>query len=256
MSDDVDSALDVSDLPRRELENRIKQMFRDYAHNRPRSLQTALGPSEIGSLCKRQLAFGVTAGELGKGSNATGDIWRSHVGVALHREDERVLKWVNEQAGETVWIPEAKVKGHDEHPGSCDAYDTMTQTVIDFKHPGLAMFNHYRKEGPSWKYRVQPHIYGLGYARLGFPVQNVGLMFISPASDLHHGFLWMEPYQPMIADLALNNLNEVKALCKELDVVHHPERFALIPITPTDECRLCNWFSPKPTGPRQCKGNI
>ncbi len=254
MSDDVDSALDVSDLPRRELETRIKQMFKDYSHNRPRSLQTALGPSEIGSLCKRQLAFGVTAGELGKGSNISGDPWRSHVGVALHKEDERVLRWANDRAGETIWIPEARVKANDEHPGSCDAYHIPTQTVIDWKHPGLSMFTHYRKDGPSWKYRIQAHLYGKGYARLGFPVKNVGIMFISPASDLYHGFLWMEPYKPEIADLALNNLESIKALCKELDVVNHPERFAQFPITPTDECKWCNWWSPVPRGPRHCTG--
>ncbi|MFF2551844.1 hypothetical protein ACFVUS_12640 [Nocardia sp. NPDC058058] len=251
---DVDDALDISDLPRRELEAEIKAMFRDYSHNRPRSLQTALGPSEIGSLCKRQLAFGLTAGEMGKGSNTGGDIWRSYVGVALHKEDEEVLKFANDRAGEQLWIPEAKVYGHDKHPGSCDAYHVKRRTVVDWKHPGKYMFDKYRKDGPSWKYRAQVHIYGKGYARLGLPVEHVGIMFISPASDLHHGFLYLEPYSEEIANLALNNLDAIKAQCDELDVVHHPERFQQIPITPTDDCRLCNWWNPKPFGPRQCSG--
>lgn len=254
-ADDVDAALDVGDLHRRRLEAEIKQAFTDYSHNRPRSLQKTLGPSEIGSLCKRQLAFGVTAPTMGKGTNVYGDVWRSHVGTALHKEDELVLKFVNEQAGETIWIPEARVKGHDEHPGTCDAFHVPTNTVVDWKHPGKFMFDHYRKEGPSWKYRIQTHIYGKGYARFGFPVKYVALMFISPASDLHHGFLWMEEFRPVIADLALANLDEIKAKCADLDVVNHPERFAEFPITPSDDCRFCNWFSPKPSGPRQCKGN-
>ena len=251
---DVDDALDLEDLERRTLEARIKAMFVDYSRNRPRSLQTALGPSEIGSLCKRQLAFGLTAGTFGKGGNTTGDVWRSHVGVALHKEDELVLKHANERAGRTIWIPEARVAANNGHPGSCDAYDTETHTVIDWKHPGKYMFDEYAKKGPSWKYRVQSHIYGKGYKRLGYPVKNVGIMFISPASDLYHGFLHLEPFNEELADMALANLDAIEDQCTELDVKNHPERFKQIPITPTEDCRWCNWWSPNPVGPRQCSG--
>lgn len=252
---DVDDVLNIGDLKRRQLETRIKDMYRSYSSDRPRSKQRALGPSEIGSICKRQLAFGSTAPRQGKGHGSkAGDPWRSLVGVAMHELAEDVLRWDNERQGSTVWIPEAKVKGHDEHPGTCDVYSTEFRTVVDHKFPGLSMFTHYKNHGPSLKYRVQVQIYALGYERLGFDVENVGIMFISPGSDLGHGFLWLAKYEPSIARMALDNLNRVKDICKDLEVDRHPERFAQIPITPSDECRFCDYFSPRPKGPRQCDG--
>ncbi len=143
----------------------------------------------------------------------------------------------------------------EELAGTCDLYDWDTKTVIDWKVPGATMYADYVKNGPSDQYRGQAHLYGQGYKRLGFPVEHVGIMFISRTGTLRQTYLWREAYDQTVVDKILDNLDDVQAQMEKYDVQNKPEGLQLIPITPGSYCRYCPWWSVNPEGPFACKGN-
>ena len=247
---DVDDALDMGGLEDRELLERVKGVLRQYSASRPRTLQKELGPSEIGSFCQRQLAFKLTA--VGK-VNADANPMPSLRGIAMHALMEEALRLDNEISGETNWIPESQVFPREGLFGTCDCFEVQTSTVLDWKFPGPSRLKKYRDEGPSWQYRVQAHTYGRGYKRMGFDVKKVGICFMD-VNDINRSFIWREPYNEAIPQLALDNIDRVKAMVEKYNVVQNPDNYKLIPITPTEDCRICDYWTPNPWSPRQCNG--
>lgn len=238
---------------RKSLEKDLKAIIRHGSDSHGRSQQKEIGPSEIGAICSRQLAFKLTATPR---ASTKGDPLASIIGTAAHSWMEDAVKIWNEQLGRVRFITEQKVVWRkDYRPGTCDCFDLDTQTVIDWKFPGPSRFKHYRTHGPSRLYKTQFHTYGKGYEdTFGVPVKHVGGFFIPRAGLLSSAFLWTEPYNRDIAVAAVSRIEAIEHSLTELDVENHPERFELIPKTPSEDCRFCSWWSPNPTGPRQCSG--
>src|SRR3954464_6772521 len=65
------------------LRDELAYLIMLYATNAPRSRQTTIGPSEIGTPCTRRLAFMVTTGRPSERGASTAS-WRSSVGTAVH----------------------------------------------------------------------------------------------------------------------------------------------------------------------------
>jgi LAGLIDADG DNA endonuclease family protein len=108
----------------------IRQIITHTASQAPRSLQTRLGPSELGALCDRQIV-GKLAG-LPRTNNVS-DPWPSIVGTAVHAWMEATMNRENIRLGVPRWLTELEVAPTPAHPGHTDLYDIREQAVVDWK---------------------------------------------------------------------------------------------------------------------------
>lgn len=234
----------------------LKAMLRQHANSHPRHLQIQLGPSEVGHPCSRKLAQGL----LGMPQiNPPYDPLPSYIGVAAHSKMEDAARLDNElraARGEPIrWIPEQRVTIREDLSGTCDLYDIECATVIDYKFPGTTAMTEYRKNGPSRTYKVQAHLYGAGYRRLGLPVHQVGIWFLPRGGQLANSVLWKEDYDQAIVDKTLEHIDNVMILAQDLDVENHPERWQYFPRT-AQTCSYCPYFVvSKNDSPCACPGN-
>jgi hypothetical protein len=221
----------------------LKSMLRQHHYAHPRNLQIQLGPSEVGHPCSRKLAQGLL--EM-PAVNSQYDPLPSYIGVAAHARMEEAARHDNSMRaarGEPIrWIPEQKVWVRQDLSGTCDLYDIERHTVIDYKFPGTTAMTEYRKNGPSQTYRVQAHLYGRGYVRLGLPVKQVGIWFLPRGGQLANSLLWLEDYSDAIVDKTLDHISNVLILAQDLDVENHPDRWQWFPRV-ADHCSYCPYFT-------------
>jgi hypothetical protein len=203
----------MSDTPaplmvRDELVHIIEQAI--AAH--PRSLQARIGPSEMGTPCARKLGHKLA----GTPERERSTPWRPTVGTAVHSwldqvvtafeaqrlTDGKPVRWHTEQR-----VNVGQVDGVD-ISGSCDLFEQVTGTVIDFKIVGPASLKKY-KAGPNETYRVQAHLYGLGYVNAGHTVNHVAIWALPAAGELHQAVFWHEPFDPAVAHAALKRADAI-----------------------------------------------
>jgi site-specific DNA-cytosine methylase len=171
-------------------------------HNHPRSKQTLIGPSEIGTECLRCLAKKLL------GIPQTRDAaWLPQVGTAVHA-------WLDDVFTDCDcgWHPERRVVvgiiGNRLIGGTCDL--NGKGTVVDHKIVGAETLKKLKKFGPKPEYRVQDHMYGRGYELLGERVTDVSLLFLPRNSPtLADSMFWTEPYNRDIALRALERAEKV-----------------------------------------------
>lgn len=149
----------------------LKRIFLEHAARAPRTLQSHLGPSELGVLCDRQVAGKMAALPA---TNHVADPWPSIVGTACHAWAEEAFTAANSRDGLLRWITEQRVTPHPDHPGTADLYDAHEQCVVDHKFLGESSMAKIRKGWPR-HYKVQLLLYGLGYHLMGLPVRRVVL---------------------------------------------------------------------------------
>ncbi|QFG09447.1 exonuclease [Mycobacterium phage Yuna] len=263
----------------------LKGVFRRSWAQHGRSLQRALGPSEVGHPCVRRLA---TATMAYPRVNPEGDPLPAWLGTAGHTKFEdavdldnqriidewiadreqrcTVLRSVAEHGDEPQyvgrWFTERRVQVSGGLAGTCDLYDTWTGTVIDLKFPGATKFQAYKKadqrgvladEAPE--YQVQAHCYGRGYRNEGFAVNRVAIWFIPRGGQLSSSFVWSEPYNDQVVNDTLGKLENIALALHDLDIEDHPERLGLLTRTPHN-CMFCPYFTTKadPEQPWACTG--
>ena len=184
----------------------LRAIIEDAITNTPRSLQTALGPSEIGCACDRCL-IRMIAGQKG---NELVVPWLPTIGTAVHEWLEGVVLRHLLATGSDRYLPEGKVTVGDVDgvpvTGHSDVFDTHTGTVIDFKIVGKATLDKVRRaKACSGTYRAQKHLYGRGWARAGFDVRSVAIWYMPRnAVSLAHGQVVQEPYDEQVAVAALD----------------------------------------------------
>lgn len=261
----------------------LKAVFKRQWAQHGRSQQKALGPSEIGVACPRRLAGQLM--DLPR-INPEGDPLPAWLGTAGHAKfedavefdnDRIVQQWLQDRrqrctvlSGVTEddqyvgrWFSERRVTVSGDLAGTCDLYDTWTDTVIDLKFPGATKFQAYRKAterrtlgDESPEYRTQAHCYGRGYRNLGFDVKRVAIWFIPRGGQLSSSFVWDEPYSDEVVDGALARLRNITIAAVELQLDEHPERLQLVPKV-AGSCMFCPFYTPR-TGheqPHACNGN-
>lgn len=232
----------------------VMHTVKQAAARAPRSLQAAVGPSQLGVPCTRRLAYSVL--DWPAKPNSDTDPWASVIGTATHAwmastyeaENRRLFS----EAGDQVWLNgvrqdryliEHRVKLPGGIYGSCDLFDRDTGTVIDWKIVGPPRLKEYRRSGPGQQYRTQAHLYGLGMQLQGEIVNDVAIVFLPRGgriSDLH---VWSEPYDPQIAADALGRHQATKDALAVLDPEANPERWALLP-TADAHCNYCPFHLP------------
>lgn len=229
----------------------MREVLNDLDASRPRSRQTRLGPSELGTPCQRQIAMklaGITRQPEDKRPP-----WAPMQGTAMHTLMEEALRFHNQQLGRQRWIVEEQLVVDPGLPdvepitGHGDAYDTDHGMVVDWKYVGVTTLREVkRKTVPNEQlvkpeYRVQAHLYGLGHERAGRDVRYVRLVFLARSHDYADSTEWTEPYNPDIADWAVYRYYATFDLIgpNGLDVANNPDLWPAVPATPGKACDWC-----------------
>ncbi len=226
----------------------LEAVIRDYARGDKRSQQKAIGPSELGQDCTRRLALTMIGADK---INDNRDEWTSSVGTALHTWMESAFHEANrnlQSAGlPPRWLIEQTVQIEAGLDGHCDVYDLWTHTVLDHKFPGVTSIRKYRRQGhPGRQYIWQAHTYGLGWAKMGFPVRTVAIAMYPRSGLIRDTWLWSEPYD---AGIALEALGRKDTLLAEMNVAEHGGQldayFAQLPRN-TEHCDWCPFYTGGP----------
>lgn len=224
--------LDLGDL-----QGELTYFVEDAIHNHPRSLQKALGPSEIGTECARRIGYRLAQVE----AVNQGDGWLATIGTATHAWLADTFTRANERLGHPRFLMEERVTvGElDGEPvvGSTDLYDRVTATVIDFKVMGKTSLDKLRRSGPSGQYRAQGHLYGRGWATAGHPVDRIAIWGLPRNSPLRDAHLWAEDYDESIATAALDRVEGIASLTSAMG----PGALPLLP-TADSFCSYCPFF--------------
>lgn len=237
----------------------MEQALARYDASRPRSVQTRLGPSELGTPCRRQIALKLAGVQR---QPRAGLPWAPLCGTAVHSLMESVLEAENERLGRQRWVIEETVQLDDELSGHGDAYDTDNALVVDWKYTGTtARRKASRRTVPndqlvSPEYRVQAHLYGLGHKNAGRPVRHVRLVMLARSHDYRESVEWTEAYNEQIAIDAMTRFYHTRDQVINMAAANNPERLTAIEATPGDACTWCPFQRPGPevdaTG---CAGN-
>ncbi|MFP7706336.1 hypothetical protein [Trueperella sp. LYQ141] len=192
--------------------------------NQPRSLQTMIGPSEIGMECDHCLAARL-AGWTKHGHDTP---WLPFIGTAVHEKLERIFNAYNhanppqEDGVDTPeFFTEQKVTvgkiGGQPITGSTDLYRTHMRgpgtcgMTVDWKIVGDTTLRKVKATGqPSMRYQVQAHLYARGWNMAGYPTSHVAVYFMPRnRMTLNDGYWWTVEYDEQIAHAALERANSI-----------------------------------------------
>lgn len=232
------------------LELLIREVVMVAEASSARTLQKAIGPSEIGDPCDRAIAYKLAGVEP---TNTDRDNWLATLGTAGHAWLADAFQLANDRAGYERFLIEQRVNA-DGIEGTSDLFDTLTGTVIDHKILGVTSLRKIASGDIPPKYHVQLHTYGLGITRLGYQVNSVALAAYPRSDNLRGDFsgkglhVHVEPWQPLIAHAARRR---VEAIGKAVAVVPP----GVLPARPSDDCRYCPFFRPgQPADAAGCPG--
>ncbi|MGO2111718.1 MAG: hypothetical protein ACTH31_08900 [Pseudoclavibacter sp.] len=201
----------------------------DAIVNHPRTLQTRIGPSELGLPCERRLLVRLA----GEREPDRGIAWKPTIGTAMHAWLEDAFDAANQGSVSSTWVTEERlsvgaVDGVD-ITGSSDLFHVPTGTVIDHKLVGTSMLSKYRTHGPSEQYRYQAHLYGLGFLRHGGwgTPHRVAISFLPREAEWSKRYWWSEPWNPALAVEALSRANRLHTELTEQGLEQAQARYAL-----------------------------
>jgi hypothetical protein len=235
------------------LATRVIETVKQAAANAPRSLQTAPGPSELGTPCRRRLVYKTL--DWDPKPNTDTDPWAAIQGTAVHTWMAETFTAENAQHGYARYLIEHRVHLPYGISGSADLYDRHTGGVIDWKTTSLDNIRKYRRDGPGGQYRTQAHLYGLGLQLAGESPQYVADVFLPRGGRIDGLHVWAEPYDHTIAVQALQRYQAARDFALCLDPEANPQNWALLP-TADAHCAYCPWYLPGSTDLSQgCPGH-
>lgn len=216
----------------------------------PRSQQTRIGPSEIGTPCDRRLGYKLRGTPE---SNPFASRWKATIGTGVHAWLEAAFDADNATADR--WLLEHQVSVGEidgvDITGHCDLYDLVTGSVVDWKTTSVNKIKAYRRDGPGEQYRVQAHLYGRGWTRKGYQVHTVAVVFLPRDGELSQAWMWSEPYNETVATAALARANAVAMLNRALG-----DNTPAVLNTADAYCRFCPFYSPGSTNlTKGCPGH-
>lgn len=233
----------------------VRGVIEHAIRNHPRSLQTTIGPSEIGTACDHCLAAKLA------GWPQTEDVipWLPTVGTAVHTwiecafiDYENARNSVHEQgrrylteqrvmvgtiAGVEVW-------------GSLDLIDRVVGMTVDWKIVGVTTLRS-AKSGPSPVYRVQQHLYAKGCNDAGVRVDHVAIAYLPRnAVTLDAAVWWVEDYDEAVAVAALDRANRLTANLTALASISEAAVASYVAGLAREKgCRDCGRFPDAPISP-------
>lgn len=206
----------------------LRDILEQQMRNRPRTLQTALGPSEIGTACDRCLAHMFASTPRADDAEGAPVPWLPELGTAVHNMfDQLLTAHMLDRMGAggpdfgAEWAPESKntVGVVDGVPisGSTDVFHKPTGTVIDYKVVGTTTLRKVRRDGSgaSLTYQRQAQLYGRGWANLGYSVRAVAIWFVPRnGHTLRDGRLFTAPYDEQVAIDTLDRATRISRAVK------------------------------------------
>jgi hypothetical protein len=217
------------------LRSELISIIKNFAANAPRSLQRSIGPSQVGTACPRELAYMLSDLEPTRDVH---DPWPSIVGTAVHSWLADAMAAANPPPpADPIWIPERRVDVGFGLRGSSDVFHIPTGCVLDWKILGDTTYRQYTSAGPSEVYRTQAHCYGLGFARAGFQVARVGIVFMGRSKYLKDMFIWSEPWDPERALRALDRKIKIEEWLRRGNAPN------TVPKVPGGSCYYCSFKS-------------
>ena len=206
----------------------------------PRSLQAAIGPSEVGIPCARRLAYRLLDWPE---VNADTDPWASIIGTAVHAWMAETYEAENRRLGRERYLIERTLQITPSLVGHSDLFDRDLGCVMDWKVVGLDRLKEYRRKGPGEQYRTQAHIYGLGQQLAGERVEHVAVVFLPRGGRIDGLHVWTEPYDSAVAVEAIRRLATIRDLVHTIDPEANPNTWALLP-TADAYCAFCPYYLP------------
>jgi hypothetical protein len=233
------------------LDAEIHEIIMRSAASDPRTLQTKIGPSGLGTPCDRRLGYQLL--EM-RGDESDKDPWKAMVGKAVHSHLESVFAAENRRAGVVRWLTEERVSVGDvlgeDISGNTDMLDLVTRTVIDWKISGVKNIAKYRMEGPGDQYKAQANLYGRGWLRKGIAIERVAIMFLPRDGGINQRHLWSESFDLGIAERALTRASAVKLATSTLGLSALP----LLSTAPA-YCGFCPYMKRGSNGRDWCPGH-
>ena len=234
------------------LRQRLTEIIIWQNNRSPRSQQTNIGPSEIGSPCDRQIAYRIAAiDEI----NTRQDPWAAVIGTAIHRWlQEAVNDWVNDQSGPRNLFTEIELQFGELITGHCDLYDAESETVIDWKTVGPNALKDVEAGRISTGYMIQTQLYGYMFAQQNIPVKRVALVFVPRASSLNRMRVWSAIYDPTVAETALARVYRIAREVLSKDLLNKNHMWADVSAEGGDHCGFCPWFEAHRLAPADATG--
>lgn len=173
-----------------------------HIRNQPRTLQTEIGPSELGTQCLHHLGQRL----MGR-KPAEQDIkWLPFIGTSVHAQFERMF------GDETKFETETRVDVGEIWPGrmvsgSIDLWSGRHKATIDWKIVGKSTLDSVRRDGPSQQYRIQASLYGIGMTnRLTDGAVEHSCIYYLPrnAQSIDGGYIYETGFDPQPGMWALN----------------------------------------------------
>lgn len=203
--------------------------------NRGRSMQVALGASEVGQECDLKLAYRMAANPV---ANAGMDPWPAIVGTSIHGWMEQAVNDYQNVHGIRDWLTELEVAPSPIVRGHTDLYHAPRALVLDWKFPGTDNLREMRAKGPSLQYRTQVHLYGLGHVRAGRRVERVGIAALGRQGWLKDLYVWTEAFDESFALASLQRIYDLGAKMLELGLPES-DAWEQIPRTLNKMCFFC-----------------
>lgn len=188
----------------------LLEVLRAKDASRARSKQTQIGPSELGG-CRRKVWYRLNDQPE---TNDNEMKLAAIMGTAIHATIEDAIQTVDPK-GEKYWVEtEVEYNGMKAH---VDLFIPETGDVVDWKTVKVKNLSYF----PSQQQRWQVQVYGYLLDKSGKgKVQTVNLVAIARDGDERDVKVHSEPYDPAIAEEALNWLAAIKESAEAPD----PER--------------------------------
>ena len=222
----------TTDTPPLDVARTLINQVVEYSTWSPRSQQTMIGASEIGTPCSRKLAYKLLGVDP---VNTDTDSWPAIVGTSVHYYLERAFK------KHPDYMTEVKVSLEPWTKGTADLVHLPSKTVIDHKVVGATALKNYKRNGMSHQYRVQLNTYALGLRLQNIEIENIAIMFWSRSGMMRDAFSITEPYDEKLVDDTLARFDAIKEM-----TAMGTSALPLIPATPT-HCVYCPYYLPLST---------
>lgn len=222
----------TTDTPPLDVARTLINQVVEYSTWSPRSQQTMIGASEIGTPCSRKLAYKLLSVDP---VNTDTDSWPAIVGTSVHYYLERAFK------KHPDYMTEVKVTLEPWTKGTADLVHLPSKTVIDHKVVGVTALKNYKRNGMSQQYRVQLNTYALGLRLQDIEIDNIAIMFWSRSGMMRDAFAITEPYNEKLVDETLARFDAIKEMTGM-----GTSALPLIPATPT-HCVYCPHYLPLST---------
>lgn len=209
----------------------VRDALFDSAVTAPRSLQREFGPSDLGEVCDRRLAYHLA----GVRPAQYPDPFRAEVGRAVHEYIADTYRKIDAGSGRYLVEHPVTYRGI---TGRVDILDRRRHIVTDWKTTTLRS-RKMRKGGAPWKsHLVQVSAYGLGLRAQGERVDYVSVVMLPVDGELSDIRPWVSPLNGELiaaADAAVDRVLELSA--------KQPNPADVKP-TPNPLCPWCPWYKP------------